>query len=141
LTNEMNIESADGYLNVTGSNFRMQSKTNSSAYVEITPDGIYISDGMITIMRKDGAPYIVDGVPQFEVPIVTKPNMDVGVVFEQRDYETKSEQFVQFEVGYTSHSGRFAIFDFQPSLKWDSVHGSRYIVVIVEPWTVPNGVN
>src|SRR5699024_10934667 len=70
LTNEMNIESADGYLNVTGSSFVMRSKTNSNAYVEITPDGLYISDGMISIMRYDGKPYIIDGVPQFEVPIV-----------------------------------------------------------------------
>src|SRR5699024_5386052 len=38
LTNEMNIESADGYLNVTGSNFIMRSKSNPNAYVEISPD-------------------------------------------------------------------------------------------------------
>lgn len=140
LTNEMNIESADGYLNVTGSRFVMRSKTNTNAYVEITPDGIYVSDGLITIMRSDGAPYIIDGVPQFEVPIVTETNMDDGVEFVQRNYETISNSLVQFEAGYTSHAGRWAIFDFQLGLKWDSANASRYIEISVEPETVPPGV-
>src|SRR5699024_7463420 len=118
LTNEMNIESTDGYLNVTGSRFVMRSKNDSNAYVEITPDGLYVSDGMITIMRKDGKPYIIDGVPQFEIPIVTKPNMDEGVTFDRRNYETASEQFKLFEAGYTSHAGRWANFVFVSALRW-----------------------
>ena len=55
LTNDMNIESADGYLNVTGSNFIMRSKTNSNNAVEITPDGV-------TIHGFDGREFIVDGI-------------------------------------------------------------------------------
>ena len=55
LTNDMNIESADGYLNVTGSNFVMRSKTNSNNAVEITPNGI-------TIHGFDGREFIVDGI-------------------------------------------------------------------------------
>ncbi|WP_026366218.1 phage tail spike protein [Salinicoccus albus] len=55
LTNEMNIESADGYLNVTGSRFVMRSKNNSKNAVEITPDGI-------TIYGFDGREFIVDGI-------------------------------------------------------------------------------
>ena len=55
LTNEMNIESADGYLNVTGSRFVMRSKTNSKNAVEITPDGV-------TIHGFDGREFIVDGI-------------------------------------------------------------------------------
>src|SRR5699024_4798551 len=129
LTNDMNIESADGYLNMTGSRFVMRSKTNSNAYVEITPDGLYISNGMITIMRKDGKPYIIDGVPQFEIPIVTKPNMDEGVTFDRRNYETASEQFKLFEAGYTSHAGRWANFVFVSTLRWDSVESFRYMEV------------
>lgn len=141
LTNEMNIESADGYLNVTGSRFVMRSKDNANAYVEITPDGLYVSDGMISIMRYDGKPYIIDGVPQFEVPIVTETNMDDGVEFVQRNYETISNNLVQFEAGYTSHAGRWAIFEFQLGLKWDSANTSRYIEISVEPATVPPGVS
>ena len=55
LTNDMNIESADGYLNVTGSNFIMRSKTNSKNAVEITPEGV-------TIHGFDGREFIVDGI-------------------------------------------------------------------------------
>ena len=55
LTNDMNIESADGYLNVTGSRFVMRSKTNSNNAVEITPDGV-------TIHGFDGREFIVDGI-------------------------------------------------------------------------------
>src|SRR5699024_9185911 len=140
LTNEMNIVSDEGYQNETCSRFVMRSKSNSNGYVEITPDGIYVSDGMISIMRYDGAPYIIDGVPQFEVPIVTETNMDDGVEFVQRNYETISNSLVQFEAGYTSHAGRYAIFDFQLGLKWDSANTSRYIEISVEPSTVPPGI-
>ena len=55
LTNDMNIESADGYLNVTGSRFVMRSKTNSKNAVEITPDGI-------TIHGYDGREYFTNGI-------------------------------------------------------------------------------
>ena len=55
LTNDMNIESADGYLNVTGSNFIMRSKTNTNNAVEITPEGV-------TIHGFDGREFIVDGI-------------------------------------------------------------------------------
>ncbi|MEK4555543.1 phage tail protein [Jeotgalicoccus sp. FSL K6-3177] len=61
LTNEMNIESADGYLNVTGSRFVMRSKNNSDAYVEISPDGIIVSEGFMTIYGKDGRIVMEDG--------------------------------------------------------------------------------
>ncbi len=55
LTNEMNIESLDGYLNVTGSHFVMRSKNNPQNAVEITPDGI-------TIYGYDGRAYFVNGL-------------------------------------------------------------------------------
>ena len=75
LTNEMNIESADGYLNVTGSNFVMQSKTNSNNAVEITPEGI-------TIRGYDGREFIVDGIMRgARVANVNFFNSDQTVVF------------------------------------------------------------
>ena len=58
LTNEMNIESADGYLNVTGSNFIMQSKNNPHNAVEINPDT------GITIRGFDGREMMVNGIMQ-----------------------------------------------------------------------------
>src|SRR5690625_2790302 len=53
LTNEMNIESIDGYLNVTGSHFKMTSKSNSDKYFEITPDGAHAHKGMFKVTRPD----------------------------------------------------------------------------------------
>ena len=67
LTNEMNIESADGYLNVTGSNFRMQSKTNPEAYVLITPDGIHVSKGFFSLEGYDGRMEYVDGIRNYDL--------------------------------------------------------------------------
>ena len=67
LTNDMNIESADGYLNVTGSNFIMRSKTNPDAYVRISPDGIIVSEGFMTIYGKDGRITMKDGLMRNEL--------------------------------------------------------------------------
>ena len=67
LTNEMNIESADGYLNVTGSNFRMQSKTKPEAYVEITPSGIHVSKGFFSLEGYDGRMEYVDGIRNYDL--------------------------------------------------------------------------
>ena len=67
LTNEMNIESADGYLNVTGSRFIMRSKTNPNAYVRISPDGIIVSEGFMTIYGKDGRITMKDGLMRNEL--------------------------------------------------------------------------
>ena len=60
LTNEMNIESADGYLNVTGSNFTMRSKTNSANAVVITPYGI-------TVYGFDGRRELVNGIRNYDL--------------------------------------------------------------------------
>lgn len=139
-TNRIKIVGAEGYFYIDGDELVSIDYNDTSKYTKISPGKAVFSKN-IEIIRYDNTPYIINGVPQFEVPIVTKPNMDVGVVFEQRDYETKSEQFVQFEVGYTSHAGRYAIFDFQPSLKWDSTDPFRYMEFIVEPWTVPSGIS
>src|SRR5699024_7875563 len=53
LTNEMNIESIDGYLNVTGSHFKMTSKGGSDIYFEITPDGAKAHIRIYKVTRAD----------------------------------------------------------------------------------------
>ena len=58
LTSEMNIESLDGYLNMTGSNFRMASKTGNERYVDISPDGAKFMGGMIEIMTSSDDRYV-----------------------------------------------------------------------------------
>lgn len=80
LTNEMNIESADGYLNVTGSRFIMRSKTNPNNAVEITPDGI-------TIYGYDGREYFINGLMSGKSIIQLQR-------FENRDTETNGSRDV-----------------------------------------------
>ena len=58
LTSEMNIESLDGYLNMTGSNFHMASKTGNDRYVNISPDGAKFMGGMIEIMTSSDDRYV-----------------------------------------------------------------------------------
>ena len=58
LTSEMNIESLDGYLNMTGSNFHMASKTGNDKYVYISPDGAKFMGGMIEIMTSSDDRYV-----------------------------------------------------------------------------------
>src|SRR5699024_7841710 len=58
-TNEMNIESADGYLNITGSLFKMTSRDDSNLWTEIIPSDL-TTKGSLTIIRPDA--YIDNGV-------------------------------------------------------------------------------
>ena len=58
LTSEMNIESFDGYLNMTGSNFHMASKSGNERYVDISPDGAKFMGGMIEIMTSSDDRYV-----------------------------------------------------------------------------------
>src|SRR5699024_2021775 len=58
LTSEMNIESLDGYLNMTGSNFHMASKTGNERYVDISPNGAKFMGGMIEIMTSSDDRYV-----------------------------------------------------------------------------------
>ena len=139
LTNDMNIESDDGYLNVTGSRFTMKNTEGTESTV-IEPGKAFFS-GNVTILRNDGAPFIQDGHALFEIPIITKPNMDDGVEFGRRNYITANEHFSLFEAGYTSHSGRWANFGLIPGLSGDSRSTSAHIEVTIEVANSPGGVN
>ena len=139
LTNDMNIESDDGYLNVTGSRFTMKNTEGTESTV-IEPGKAFFS-GNVTILRNDGDPFIQDGHALFGIPIITKPNMDDGVEFGRRNYITANEHFSLFEAGYTSHSGRWANFGLIPGLSSDSRSTSAHIEVTIEVANSPGGVN
>ena len=62
LTNEMNIESADGYLNMTGSTIKVASKTNPDVYTEISPTRTYHKQGHVLIETVTGRRSIIDGM-------------------------------------------------------------------------------
>ena len=95
----------------------------------------------ITILRNDGDPFIQDGHPLFDSPIITKPNMDEGVSFGTRSYETSNTTPSLFESGYASHSGRWANFGFQPGMRWNSNSASAFIEVTIEVANAPDGLN
>src|SRR5699024_5413342 len=101
LTNEMNIESADGYLNVTGSRFTMRSKTNSKNAVEITPEGI-------TIRGFDGRELIVDGIMKgTHMANITTWNDPAYVEFTGRDMQCSAQEWSSVYVLWDEFKGRF----------------------------------
>ena len=53
LTNDLNIEGQSGYLNITGEEFIMRSKTDSNKYFKITPDGALANHGFLSVTRPD----------------------------------------------------------------------------------------
>lgn len=60
LTNDLNIESEDGYLNLTGSKFTMKSKVNSNNAVTITPEGM-------TLYGYDGRALFINNINKNEL--------------------------------------------------------------------------
>ena len=121
LTNEMNIESADGYLNVTGSSFVMRSKTNSNNAVEITPEGI-------TIRGFDGREFIVDGIMRgSRVANIIHFNSDQTVIFDGMNWNYQSSSPVRTYFIDDQYSGRFLDIVAAMSIPHDSTSGSARV--------------
>ena len=101
LTNEMNIESADGYLNVTGSRFTMRSKNNTNNAVVITPDGIRIHGF-------DGRETIIDGIMRGQqVANIQRFNLESMVPYDGRDMRISSEDYHPCYVLWDRYKGRY----------------------------------
>ena len=114
LTNEMNIESADGYLNVTGSNFVMRSKTNSNNAVEITPEGI-------TIRGFDGRELLVDGIMRgTRVANIIHFNGSSTVNFDGMNWIYQSASPIRTYFLDDSYNGRFLDLVCAVALTYDS---------------------
>ena len=127
LTNDMNIESADGYLNVTGSNFIMRSKTNTNNAVEITPDGI-------TIHGFDGREFIIDGIMKgAQIASIQRFNLDTFVPNNGRDMILTLEEYHRVYVLWDEYKGRFLDLSGTVRLTDDSAYSYRWVNVrIVE---------
>lgn len=76
LTNELNIEGQTGYLNITGEEFIMRSKTNPNKYFKITPDGALANHGFLSVTRPDSYTdsngktwglWMQDGIPKADM--------------------------------------------------------------------------
>src|SRR5699024_9681293 len=123
LTNEMNIESIDGYLNITGSHFKMTSKDNPNKYFEITPDGAMAHHGFLGITRpdaytdsngKDYGVYMNDGVPNADMDVQRDMQLSPGATDRtETRYVLHGQGIAQastpysVERFYTSHKAKF----------------------------------
>ena len=101
LTNDLNIESDDGYLNVTGSRFTMRSKNNPHNAVVITPEGI-------SIYGFDGREFIIDGIMRGEqVANIQRFNLESMVPYNGRDMLISSEDYHPCYVIWDTFKGRY----------------------------------
>ena len=130
LTNDMNIESSDGYLNVTGSRFVMRSKTDPESFVEITPSGI-TTHGFLKIIRPDGAVWLEDGVPKFSLSMQRNVFMDPKIVWTGQNYIVPDQYYRIFENIYTYHDARYLTVAFTVSLTESSSHSSAFVWIRV----------
>ena len=78
LTNDLNIEGQTGYLNITGEEFIMRSKTDSNKYFKITPNGALANHGFLSVTRPDSYTdsnsktwglWMQDGIPKADMDI------------------------------------------------------------------------
>ena len=114
LTNEMNIESADGYLNMTGSTIKIASKTDPDKYTEISPSGAHFRNGHIRISTSSGRDVINDGFILRNPSVSWTYPQSFGTDVKQGDGEfsknyilTSSDQFQTGGFFSFSHEARY----------------------------------
>ena len=109
LTNEMNIESADGYLNMTGSTIKVASKTNSDKYTEISPTRTYHKQGHVLIETKTGRRSIIDGMLNRSSTMTGRlPGfINTEVTEDGSWYRTTSTQYVTAHLEHFVHEARW----------------------------------
>ena len=123
LTNDMNIESDDGYLNVTGSRFIMRSKNNTNNAVVITPDGIRIHGF-------DGRELIIDGIMRGEqVANIQRFNLESMVEYNGRDMILTKDEYHPCYVIWDNFKGRYLDLTGTIRLGSTSSHDMRYVYI------------
>ena len=117
----MNIESADGYLNVTGSSFIMRSKTNSNNAVEITPEGI-------TIRGFDGRELVVNGIMSgSRAANIILFNANSDVVYDNMNWNYEGPSTVRTYFIDDQYKGRFLDITTALGVRYDSPAGSARV--------------
>ena len=111
LTNEMNIESLDGYLNMTGSTIKVASKTNPDVYTEISPARTYHKQGHVLIETKTGRRSIIDGMLNRSSTMTAREPalMDSKVVADGNWFRTDSTQYVTAYMEHFVHEARWLL--------------------------------
>ena len=109
LTNEMNIESADGYLNMTGSTIKVASKDNSNIYTEISPQRTYHKQGHILIETKTGRRSIIDGMLNRSSTMTAREPafINAEVTADGSWFRTTSTQYVTAHLEHFIHEARW----------------------------------
>ena len=109
LTNEMNIESLDGYLNMTGSTIKVASKTNPDVYTEISPARTYHKQGHVLIETKTGRRSIIDGMLNRSSTMTGRlPGfINTEVTEDGSWYRTTSTQYVTAHLEHFIHEARW----------------------------------
>lgn len=109
LTNEMNIESADGYLNMTGSTIKVASKTNSDKYTEISPTRTYHKQGHVMIETKTGRRSIIDGMLNRSSTMTAREPGFISAEVTVGDswFRTTSTQYVTVHLEHFIHEARW----------------------------------
>ena len=118
LTNKLNIEGQTGYLNITGEEFIMRSKTDPNKYFEITPDGALASHGFLSLTRpdyyvdsngKEWGKWVQDGMSNDEIPVQRNAFMESPAISRgpQRYHadtdEMQMDNYYSVETTYTKH--------------------------------------
>ena len=125
LTNEMNIEGQTGYLNITGEEFIMRSKTDSNKYFKITPDGALANHGFLSVTRPDSytdssgkewGKWIENGIPQADMDVQRNQFMYPNIISwtgqryrlnNSSDLGGELNKTYNCETAYTTHKSKF----------------------------------
>src|SRR5699024_11073512 len=111
LTSEMNIESLDGYLNMTGSTIKVASKNNSNIYTEISPQRTYHKQGHILIETKTDRRSIIDEMLNRSSTITPREPAFISsdISIEGSWFRTSATQYVTAHLEHYIHEARWLI--------------------------------
>ena len=109
LTSEMNIESLDGYLNMTGSTIKVASKTNSDKFTEISPSRTYHKQGHVLIETKTGRRSIIDGMLNRSSTMTPREPAFISsdISIEGSWFRSSSTQYVTAHLEHYIHEARW----------------------------------
>lgn len=133
LTQNVNIIGKDALMYMNGDQFVAYDK-NSLSRTVIQPKGI-------TIIRPDGAEYIVDGLLKMDLEIQKNPLRYHTVEFDGRVNLTKESSPQYFEYFYTSHKSRYLSISYAAS--WDAANSTDAgdVEIMVQEFGNPTGEN
>ena len=111
LTSEMNIESLDGYLNMTGSTIKVASKTNSDKFTEISPSRTYHKQGHVLIETVTGRRSIIDGMLNRSSTMTPREPafINSNISIEGSWFRSSSTQYVTAHLEHFVHEARWLV--------------------------------